>query len=241
MPDTSDIPFREVPYLPQKLNVDRRPDGTIYLDNGQPLKACPSHMLAPLGKLWDGLMARVSGQPDESVASGAATARAAGRSAARLPAEAALLPSASAFRRLSSFVNSRSLFCSEQVVGRRRAASPLQARGLRTCEKEPPSSLSSCEQVAARRARRLDVLLRGRVHQDEGPGPRGRGVPADQQRAPIRRPGRGGRAAQGTPQHALEPRALLGKDNDDEVHARMAEALAELARGHGAYTHRLQY
>lgn len=48
MPDTSDIPFREVPYLPQKLNVDRRPDGTIYLDNGQPLKACPSHMLAPL-------------------------------------------------------------------------------------------------------------------------------------------------------------------------------------------------
>jgi len=48
MPDTSDIPFREVPYLPLKLEVDRRPDGTIYLDNGQPLKACPPHMLAPL-------------------------------------------------------------------------------------------------------------------------------------------------------------------------------------------------
>lgn len=48
MPDTSDIPFREVPYLPLKLEVDRRPDGTIYLDNGQPLKTCPSHMLAAL-------------------------------------------------------------------------------------------------------------------------------------------------------------------------------------------------
>jgi len=48
MPDTSDIPFREVPYLPLKLEVDRRPDGTIYLNSGQPLKACPPHMLAPL-------------------------------------------------------------------------------------------------------------------------------------------------------------------------------------------------
>lgn len=45
---TADIPFREVPYLPVKLNVDRRPDGTIYLENGQPLKSCPPHMLAPL-------------------------------------------------------------------------------------------------------------------------------------------------------------------------------------------------
>lgn len=48
MPDTSDISFREVPYLPLKLEVDRKPDGTIYLNNGQPLKACPPHMLAPL-------------------------------------------------------------------------------------------------------------------------------------------------------------------------------------------------
>jgi len=48
MPDTSDLPFREVPYLPLKLEIDRRPDGTIYLDNGQPLKACPPHMLAAL-------------------------------------------------------------------------------------------------------------------------------------------------------------------------------------------------
>ncbi|KCZ89430.1 feruloyl-CoA synthase [Hyphomonas johnsonii] len=45
---TSHLPFREVPYLPLKLEVDRRPDGTIYLDNGQPLKPCPPHMLAPL-------------------------------------------------------------------------------------------------------------------------------------------------------------------------------------------------
>ncbi|HCE25166.1 MAG TPA: feruloyl-CoA synthase, partial [Hyphomonas sp.] len=48
MPDTSDLPFREVPYLPLKLEIDRRPDGTIYLDNGQPLKACLPHMLAAL-------------------------------------------------------------------------------------------------------------------------------------------------------------------------------------------------
>lgn len=45
---TSDLPFREVPYLPQKLQIDRRPDGTILLSNGQPLKAYPPHMLAPL-------------------------------------------------------------------------------------------------------------------------------------------------------------------------------------------------
>jgi feruloyl-CoA synthase len=47
---TSEMPFREVPYLPLKLDVDRRPDGTIYLNNGQPLKAHPPHMLAPLVK-----------------------------------------------------------------------------------------------------------------------------------------------------------------------------------------------
>jgi feruloyl-CoA synthase len=47
---TSHLPFREVPYLPLKLEVDRRPDGTIYLNNGQPLKPYPPHMLAPLVK-----------------------------------------------------------------------------------------------------------------------------------------------------------------------------------------------
>lgn len=51
MSETSHIPFREVPYLPQKINVDRRSDGTILLDNGQPLKAHPRHMLWPL-KHW---------------------------------------------------------------------------------------------------------------------------------------------------------------------------------------------
>ena len=50
MADTVHIPFREVPYLPLKLKVDRRDDGTIYLDNGNPLKTCPPHMLAPLVK-----------------------------------------------------------------------------------------------------------------------------------------------------------------------------------------------
>ena len=48
MADTAHIPFREVPYLPLKLEVDRRPDGTIYLNSGQPLKPYPPHMLAPL-------------------------------------------------------------------------------------------------------------------------------------------------------------------------------------------------
>ena len=47
---TSNLPFREVPYLPLKLDVDRRADGTIYLNNGQPLKAYPPHLLAPLVK-----------------------------------------------------------------------------------------------------------------------------------------------------------------------------------------------
>jgi feruloyl-CoA synthase len=48
--DTAHIPFREVPYLPLRLHVDRRADGTIYLNNGHPLKSCPPHMLAPLVK-----------------------------------------------------------------------------------------------------------------------------------------------------------------------------------------------
>lgn len=45
---TSDIPFREIPYLPQKLNVTRRADGAILLTNGQPLRPHPPHMLAPI-------------------------------------------------------------------------------------------------------------------------------------------------------------------------------------------------
>ncbi|MEM9571492.1 MAG: feruloyl-CoA synthase [Pseudomonadota bacterium] len=51
MSETSHIPFREVPYLPQKLNVQRRADGSILLENGQPLKDHPPHMLWPL-KHW---------------------------------------------------------------------------------------------------------------------------------------------------------------------------------------------
>lgn len=50
MSTTAHIPFREVPYLPLKLKMDRRQDGTIYLDSGQPLKAYPPHTLAPLVK-----------------------------------------------------------------------------------------------------------------------------------------------------------------------------------------------
>ena len=50
MSDTANIPFREVPYLPQKLVTEHRGDAT-YLSNGQPLKAYPKHMLAPL-KHW---------------------------------------------------------------------------------------------------------------------------------------------------------------------------------------------
>jgi len=53
MSQTAHIPFREVPYLPLKLKVNRRSDGTIYLENGQPLKPYPPHMLAPLVK-WAG-------------------------------------------------------------------------------------------------------------------------------------------------------------------------------------------
>lgn len=51
MSETSHIPFREVPYLPQKINVERRSDGAILLRNGQPLKPHPPHMLWPL-KYW---------------------------------------------------------------------------------------------------------------------------------------------------------------------------------------------
>ena len=50
MSDTSHIPFREVPYLPQKLTVEQRGEA-IYLSNGQPLKAYPAHMLTPF-KHW---------------------------------------------------------------------------------------------------------------------------------------------------------------------------------------------
>jgi feruloyl-CoA synthase len=45
---TSDIPFRAIPYLPQKLEVERRGDGTVLLRNGQPMRPYPPHMLAPL-------------------------------------------------------------------------------------------------------------------------------------------------------------------------------------------------
>ncbi|MEM8616673.1 MAG: AMP-binding protein, partial [Pseudomonadota bacterium] len=50
MSETSHIPFREVPYLPQRMNVERRGEAT-YLSNGQPLKDYPPHMLWPL-KYW---------------------------------------------------------------------------------------------------------------------------------------------------------------------------------------------
>ena len=45
---SSDIPFREIPYLPQKLEVERRAEGSILLRNGQPKRPHPPHMLAPL-------------------------------------------------------------------------------------------------------------------------------------------------------------------------------------------------
>ncbi|MEL6258902.1 MAG: AMP-binding protein, partial [Pseudomonadota bacterium] len=50
---TAHIPFREVPYLPQKLEVERRADGSILLRNGYPLRPYPPHMLAPL-VYWGG-------------------------------------------------------------------------------------------------------------------------------------------------------------------------------------------
>ena len=45
---THHLPFREVPYLPQKLEVERREDGSILLRNGHPLRPHHPHMLAPL-------------------------------------------------------------------------------------------------------------------------------------------------------------------------------------------------
>lgn len=51
MSETSHIPFREVPYLPQIQTVEHRDDGSVLIDNGQPLKDHPPHMLWPL-KHW---------------------------------------------------------------------------------------------------------------------------------------------------------------------------------------------
>lgn len=48
MSETSHIPFREVPYLPQKTIVEQRDDGSVLIRNGQPLKDPPPHMLWPL-------------------------------------------------------------------------------------------------------------------------------------------------------------------------------------------------
>ena len=45
---TAELPFRDIPYLPQKLNVTHREDGAILLENGQPLRPHPPHMLAPI-------------------------------------------------------------------------------------------------------------------------------------------------------------------------------------------------
>ena len=44
----AEIPFREVPYLPVRLRVDRDDRGQIYLTNENPLRPGPSHMLAPV-------------------------------------------------------------------------------------------------------------------------------------------------------------------------------------------------
>ncbi len=41
-------PFREVPYLKAGVTIDRRADGTIYMNNTLPLKPAPPHKLAPL-------------------------------------------------------------------------------------------------------------------------------------------------------------------------------------------------
>ncbi len=46
--ESETIPFREVPYLPLKLDVERRADGSVILRNGQPLRPSPPHMLAPI-------------------------------------------------------------------------------------------------------------------------------------------------------------------------------------------------
>ncbi|WP_084398121.1 feruloyl-CoA synthase [Henriciella aquimarina] len=45
---TAGIRFREVPYLPQKLEMETRDDGCVLLRNGQPKRPHPPHMLAPL-------------------------------------------------------------------------------------------------------------------------------------------------------------------------------------------------
>ena len=52
-PMTNELPFRNVPYLPQKLEVEHRTDGAILLRNGQPLRPHHPHMLAPL-VYWGG-------------------------------------------------------------------------------------------------------------------------------------------------------------------------------------------
>lgn len=46
--NTAKIPFRDVPYLPQTLDVTYRDDGSIILRNGLPLRPHPPHMLAPM-------------------------------------------------------------------------------------------------------------------------------------------------------------------------------------------------
>lgn len=51
MSETSHIPFRELPYLPQKTLIETRDDGTVLIRNGQPLKDYPPHMLWPL-RYW---------------------------------------------------------------------------------------------------------------------------------------------------------------------------------------------
>jgi len=45
---TDNVSFREIPYLPQKLEVSRRDDGSILLRNGHKLRPHPPHMLAPI-------------------------------------------------------------------------------------------------------------------------------------------------------------------------------------------------
>ncbi|MGB2573124.1 MAG: feruloyl-CoA synthase [Henriciella sp.] len=45
---TTHLPFRNVPYLPQKLQTSRLENGDILLSNGQPLKSFPTHLLAPI-------------------------------------------------------------------------------------------------------------------------------------------------------------------------------------------------
>ena len=50
---TATPPFREVPYLPVNIEIDRRDDGTVYLRNLNPLRPAPAHMAAPLA-YWGG-------------------------------------------------------------------------------------------------------------------------------------------------------------------------------------------